>query len=68
LTKANNVAVGGRAKFPGIAVPERLDARFKPFRFTNAKAKELLDWTPRYDLATALDRSIEVQNAVEHSG
>ncbi len=58
LRLANDTLLRGRAKFPGIAVPERLYARFKPLRFTNERAKELLGWTPRYGLAEAIDRSV----------
>lgn len=63
LKKANNRLVGGRAKFPGIAVPDRLHARFKPLRYTNAKAKRLLGWTPRYSLTESLDRSVEAERS-----
>jgi nucleoside-diphosphate-sugar epimerase len=62
LKKGNEVLLDGRAKFPGIAVPDRLHARFKPLRYTNRKAKELLGWSPTHDLASAIDRSIEAQN------
>lgn len=63
LKKGNQLALDGRAKFPGIAVPDRLHARFKPLRYTNRLSKDLLGWTPRYSLVSAIDRSIEVQNA-----
>ncbi len=63
LQWGNRLLVGGRAKFPGIAVPDRLHARFKPLRYTNRRAKELLGWTPRYDLVTAIDRSVAAQAA-----
>lgn len=62
LKKGNQILLNGRAKFPGIAVPDRLHARFKPLRYTNRRAKDLLGWTPKYDLASAIDRSIEAQN------
>ena len=69
LETANRVALDGRAKFPGIAVPDRLDARFKPFRYSNRRARELLGWTPRHDLATALDRSVSAERrAAEAAG
>ncbi len=61
LALANRRLLGGRAKFPGIAVPERLDARFKPLRYTNAKAKRLLGWSPRYGLSEAIERSIAAE-------
>ncbi|MGI9598346.1 MAG: NAD-dependent epimerase/dehydratase family protein [Acidimicrobiales bacterium] len=65
LKKGNEIAFDGRIKFPGIAVPDRLHARFKPLRYTNRRAKDLLGWSPRYDLATAIDRSVAAQVAAE---
>ncbi len=61
LAKGNELLLDGRAKFPGIAVPDRLHARFKPLRYTNAKAKRLLGWSPRYQLTEAIDRSVSAQ-------
>lgn len=63
LKKANGWFVGGRAKFPGIAVPDRLHARFKPLRYTNDKAKRLLGWAPRYGFVEALDRSVQAERS-----
>lgn len=59
LKKSNTTLLGGRAKFPGIAVPDRLHARFKPLRYTNEKAKRLLGWEPRFSLQEAVKRSAE---------
>lgn len=59
LKKGNKTLLGGRAKFPGIAVPDRLHARFKPLRYTNEKAKRLLGWQPRFSLQEAVTRSAE---------
>lgn len=50
-------ALGGRLRFPGILVPARLAARFKPLRYDNARAKRVLGWTPRLGLSAALDCS-----------
>ncbi len=47
----------GQAKLPGIFIPRVLDARFKHFSFSNARAKQILNWQPRYSLDTALERS-----------
>ena len=58
LQRGNELLVDGRAKFPGIVVPDRLHARFKPLRYTNEKAKRLLGWSPRFDTATAIERSV----------
>jgi nucleoside-diphosphate-sugar epimerase len=57
IAGGNALLVGGRAKFPGIVVPDRLHARFKPLRYTNAKAKRSLGWLPRYPTADAIRRS-----------
>ncbi len=58
---ANKKLVGGRAKFPGIVVPDRLHARFKPLRYTNTKAKRLLGWEPAFTIAEAIKRSAEIE-------
>ena len=47
----------GRAKVPSIALPDQIDARFKPFDYRNDKAKRLLGWKPRFDLNESLSRS-----------
>lgn len=57
LQRGNDALVKGRAKFPGIVVPDRLHARFKPLRYTNAKAKRLLGWHPRFGTSDAIARS-----------
>lgn len=57
LGAANRRWWGGRAKFPGVLVTEKLDGRFKPFRYTNAAAKRLLGWSPRFSQAEAFERS-----------
>jgi nucleoside-diphosphate-sugar epimerase len=53
----NKVFLHGQAKLPGIFVPAKLHARFKPLRYTNKRAKQILNWTPKYSLDTALERS-----------
>ncbi len=58
VASLNRRFFGGRMKVPSIALPDQVDARFKPFAYRNEKAKELLDWTPRFDLDTALRRSV----------
>jgi 2-alkyl-3-oxoalkanoate reductase len=58
LDKANRRFAGGRAKLPSMLVARHLDARFKPFEYTNEKAKRLLGWRPRYTVAEGLDRSL----------
>lgn len=53
----NKKVLKGQAKLPGIFNPIILDARFKHFRFSNARAKQILNWKPKYSLDTALERS-----------
>jgi nucleoside-diphosphate-sugar epimerase len=59
----NDSFFNGRAKIPGLLVPARLHARCKPLRYANERAKRILNWTPRYTLAEALDRSIQGEQA-----
>jgi nucleoside-diphosphate-sugar epimerase len=53
----NKILFRGHAKLPSVLIPSRLEARFKPLRFDNRQIKQTLNWTPRYGLAEALDRS-----------
>ena len=53
---ANRRFVGGRAKFPGIVVPAKLDAQFRPLQYSNDEAKRVLAWQPRVTLDEALGR------------
>ncbi len=36
----------GKGKLPSLLVPLRFEARFKPLRFPNALAREVLGWSP----------------------
>ena len=47
----------GKGKLPSILVPCRFEARFKPLRFTNRKAREVLGWTPPLDQAERFRRT-----------
>jgi nucleoside-diphosphate-sugar epimerase len=68
LERGNDLLLDGRAKFPGIVVPDRLHARFKPLTYTNAKAKRLLGWKPSLNLDAAIDRSIGAEPALDPAG
>ncbi len=57
--------LGGRVALPGVLVPARLHARFKPLRYSNERAKRTLDWAPRHALVAALDRSCGAVDPVE---
>jgi nucleoside-diphosphate-sugar epimerase len=52
-----NGVFANRLKLPGLLIPARLQARFKPLQYSNAQAKQVLSWTPQYSLETALNRS-----------
>lgn len=45
-----------RLPVPGLLRPRALNARFKPLRYSNAMAKELLGWQPRVSVDVALER------------
>jgi hypothetical protein len=55
---ANKLLLGNRARLPGILIPCRVHARFKPLKYTNRRIKEVLGWKPRYSLVEAIDRSM----------
>jgi len=46
VTATACTAFGVRRKLPDVLRPRSFSARLKPFRFSNTKAKRLLDWTP----------------------
>jgi UDP-glucose 4-epimerase len=47
---------GRTAKLPGLLVPIRFRARFRPLQFTNRKAIALLGWRPRWSFEEAWQR------------
>lgn len=53
----NKLLFKSRVKLPGIFVPARLHARFKPLHYSNIHAKQILNWNPKYSLDSALERS-----------
>jgi nucleoside-diphosphate-sugar epimerase len=62
----NKYLCDGGAKIPSLFVPCRLAARGKAFRYTNAKAKRVLGWTPRFGLHDAIARSTSItDNALD---
>jgi nucleoside-diphosphate-sugar epimerase len=52
----NQKLLQGKAKIPGILIPSRLNARFKSLKYSNQKAKQVLNWQPRYSLEEALQK------------
>jgi nucleoside-diphosphate-sugar epimerase len=55
--RVNKGLFAGRLKLPGLLIPARLHARFKPLQYSNLRAKQILAWKPIYSLEEALDRS-----------
>lgn len=50
--------LGAPARLPGLLRPVDLDASFKPLRYSNARARQQLDWSPAFTLAEAIARSV----------
>jgi UDP-glucose 4-epimerase len=50
---------GVTAKLPGLLVPIRYRARFRPLRFTSQKVQTRLGWRPRWSFADAWQRAAE---------
>lgn len=63
----NRVFLEGKARLPGILVPAKLQARFKPLRYSNQKAKQILNWQPTYSLDQAFQRSCGTKDLLEVS-
>jgi hypothetical protein len=54
---------GEKAKLPGLFVPCRFRARFRPLRFDTRKLQDLLGWSPPLDLDRCLRRTYEASDA-----
>jgi nucleoside-diphosphate-sugar epimerase len=46
-----------QARVPGLLIPCRFQARFKPLRFSTRKLEEVLGWRPPLDFARCLQRT-----------
>jgi 2-alkyl-3-oxoalkanoate reductase len=55
------------ANVPGLLVPARVHARFKPLAYSNTRAKQYLDWTPRFSLQEALTRSLSTIDLLQEA-
>jgi UDP-glucose 4-epimerase len=49
----------GKGKLPSLLIPCRFEARFKPLRFSNRKAREVLGWRPPVSFAECLRLTYE---------
>jgi len=47
----------GKAKLPGLLIPCRFQARFKPVRFSTRKLQEVMGWSPPLVFARCLERA-----------
>ena len=52
-----------RARLPGLLIPCRFRARFKPLQFSTRKVEEVLGWRPPLDLAECLRRTYDAEPA-----
>jgi 2-alkyl-3-oxoalkanoate reductase len=50
--------LGGRAKLPEFVAYVRQQARWKPLRYSNRRAKEVLDWSPTVTIAEGVRRTM----------
>jgi nucleoside-diphosphate-sugar epimerase len=46
-----------KRKVPSLLIPSRFEARFKPLRFPNAKARREVGWVPPFSYVACLDRT-----------
>jgi UDP-glucose 4-epimerase len=44
-------------KLPGLLIPDRFEARLKPLRYTNRRAREVLGWKPPLEFRECLSRT-----------
>lgn len=53
---ADRRLLGGRLKLPSGLSPSTFEARFRPLRYTNQRAQDLLGWTPRQEFPDTISR------------
>jgi 2-alkyl-3-oxoalkanoate reductase len=59
IRAVNNMLWSGKAKFPSVFVWNRMQARFKPLRYSNRRAKAVLGWSPKVSFEDAVRLSVE---------
>jgi 2-alkyl-3-oxoalkanoate reductase len=64
---ASKLVLRDEQKLPGLLIPSRFEARFKPLRFSNAKARGELGWAPPFSYEACLDRTYGSVGANEDS-
>ena len=60
---ASRTIFHGKGKLPGLLVPCRYQARFRPALFSNAKVKSALGWKPRWSFDEAWRRTRRVKGS-----
>jgi nucleoside-diphosphate-sugar epimerase len=53
----NRFVLRGRLELPGLLIPARVDARFKPLRYSNERVRRAIGWKPSVPLQEAMSRS-----------
>lgn len=56
----SRLVFGASGKLPGVLVPERFQARFKPLRFSNMRIASELGWRPPLSLAECRARTFSL--------
>ncbi len=61
-SRAGNAVLGKvMPRLPGLLIPSRFEARFKPLRFRDTKVRDVLGWTPPLGHAECLARTYPVE-------
>jgi nucleoside-diphosphate-sugar epimerase len=50
--------LAGRAKLPEFVAHVRQQARWKPLRYTNQRAKDVLGWSPQFTIAEGVRNTV----------
>jgi nucleoside-diphosphate-sugar epimerase len=50
---------GSKGKLPSLLTPRRFESQFKPMRFSNRKAKSVLNWSPPLSFDECLNASFD---------
>ena len=58
-TAVSRLLFGASGKLPGVLVPARFQARFKPLRFSNSLIRRELGWQPPLNFAAARARTLD---------
>ena len=64
----SRILFNGKGKLPSILIPCRFEARFKPMRFSNAKLRDVLGWSPPLDFQRCLLCTYETREPQRISG